>query len=421
MELYMMNRQHGRMILESVENDPLGWPTIEENGVTRPRKYSELTLAEAIQADCDVKAINIILQGLPQETFLYSRFLFDNDEGLMIHKYFIVYTKTDVQLFHDILLQHMESLKESIQESAKHKREYDRMVNDKMMQSKERKDNSSKALDDGLAMVEVQLSAKRNILANEQQHSEQSEFVYDTYLLEMIDRNITHESTDMSHRGGEIDQIADAKNTYKYLSDSIKKTSVQTKDHADSLIVQLNYKSVENADLKAQIQENVFANASLKNKLRKIKGTSVDTKNSSKKSYASNDMTHKYYLEEAKKKTQERYRKSTTSVMPFAKSQNTTKSCKSKPKGNSQTSRVLPTSKSSCPTTTAMPKADHSRKSSPFFDFKHFVCSACQKCVFSANHDVCITKLLKEVNYRVKIQSLKTRDSTKPVEPTSHT
>ncbi|GJR55070.1 hypothetical protein Tco_1405591 [Tanacetum coccineum] len=67
MELYMMNRQHGRMILESVENGPLIWPTIEENGVTRPRKYSELTHADAIQADCDVKATNIILQGLPPE------------------------------------------------------------------------------------------------------------------------------------------------------------------------------------------------------------------------------------------------------------------------------------------------------------------------------------------------------------------
>ncbi|GJW11123.1 hypothetical protein Tco_1576950 [Tanacetum coccineum] len=33
MELYMMNRQHGRMILESVENGPLIWPSIEENGV----------------------------------------------------------------------------------------------------------------------------------------------------------------------------------------------------------------------------------------------------------------------------------------------------------------------------------------------------------------------------------------------------
>nr|GEV92160.1 hypothetical protein [Tanacetum cinerariifolium] len=32
MELYMLNRQHGRMILESVESGPLLWPTVEENG-----------------------------------------------------------------------------------------------------------------------------------------------------------------------------------------------------------------------------------------------------------------------------------------------------------------------------------------------------------------------------------------------------
>nr|GEU40660.1 hypothetical protein [Tanacetum cinerariifolium] len=44
MELYMLDRQHGRMILESVEND-------------------------AIQADCDVKATNIILQGLSLEVY----------------------------------------------------------------------------------------------------------------------------------------------------------------------------------------------------------------------------------------------------------------------------------------------------------------------------------------------------------------
>ncbi|GKC28898.1 hypothetical protein Tco_1036192 [Tanacetum coccineum] len=43
MELYMMNRQHGRMILESVEN--------------------------AIQPNCDIKATNIILQGLPPELY----------------------------------------------------------------------------------------------------------------------------------------------------------------------------------------------------------------------------------------------------------------------------------------------------------------------------------------------------------------
>ncbi|GJU11394.1 integrase, catalytic region, zinc finger, CCHC-type containing protein [Tanacetum coccineum] len=69
MELYMQNREHGRMILESVENGPLIWPTIEENGVTRTKKYAELSAAEKIQADCDMKATNIILQGLPADIY----------------------------------------------------------------------------------------------------------------------------------------------------------------------------------------------------------------------------------------------------------------------------------------------------------------------------------------------------------------
>nr|GEX89659.1 retrovirus-related Pol polyprotein from transposon TNT 1-94 [Tanacetum cinerariifolium] len=72
MELYIMNRQHGRMILEFVKNGPLLWPTVEENGLTRPKKYSELSAMEAIQADCDVKATNIILQGLTQESSQYG-------------------------------------------------------------------------------------------------------------------------------------------------------------------------------------------------------------------------------------------------------------------------------------------------------------------------------------------------------------
>ncbi|GKA98499.1 hypothetical protein Tco_0826436 [Tanacetum coccineum] len=115
---------------------------------------------------------------------------------------------------------HMESLWESIQEIAKHKQEYNRRMNDKMMQSKEGNSDSSKALDAGLVvtesneieserhvlssrsekdthaedadinsvndkqpMADVQLIAKHNILANEQQYYKQSESIYETYLL----------------------------------------------------------------------------------------------------------------------------------------------------------------------------------------------------------------------------------------------
>ncbi|GJU15478.1 hypothetical protein Tco_1143444 [Tanacetum coccineum] len=56
-------------MLEKDIDGPLIWPLIEENGVSRPKKYFELSATEAIQADCDIKATNIILQGLPPEVY----------------------------------------------------------------------------------------------------------------------------------------------------------------------------------------------------------------------------------------------------------------------------------------------------------------------------------------------------------------
>ncbi|GKB30591.1 hypothetical protein Tco_0869992 [Tanacetum coccineum] len=69
MELYMQNKEHERMILESVEHGPLIWPTIKENRVTRTKKYAELSATEKIQVGCDLKATNIILQGLPSDVY----------------------------------------------------------------------------------------------------------------------------------------------------------------------------------------------------------------------------------------------------------------------------------------------------------------------------------------------------------------
>ncbi|GJS97512.1 hypothetical protein Tco_0804480 [Tanacetum coccineum] len=73
MELYMQNRENGRMILESVEHGPFIWPTIEENRVTKTKKYAELSATEKIQADCDLKETNIILQGLISDIYSLER------------------------------------------------------------------------------------------------------------------------------------------------------------------------------------------------------------------------------------------------------------------------------------------------------------------------------------------------------------
>nr|GEU68631.1 hypothetical protein [Tanacetum cinerariifolium] len=458
----------------------------------------------------------------------------------------------------------MESLRESILERAKHKREKDRRVNDRVMQSKERKDDSSKTLDAGLVdtesnetesergilssrsrndthtddadinyvndkqpMAEVQLSAEHNILANEKQHFGQSGSVYDTYLLEKVKRNTTPESTDMSHRGREINQNADAKKcqvscplldqsfdnmttkfsnqflesenislkktvaqlqkdisrmethcvnmelkyqnqvlkrgqhgqilnetsneanikreiniletrnidlersvarllaeneklnkknehlkqTYKDLSDYIRKTSVQTKDHADSLIVQLNWKPVlqppknqlvvrqpnafkskrpnfSKPRFASQVDvNNVLSKLVTPHYLPKVRESArakphhvnapSSSRNSKKESYCSNDMAYNYYLEEAKKKTQDKNRNLKPKEMPFAKIHHTLNACTPKPMSNNQTSKNWPASKSCEETLKAMQKADHSRNPSSFLDFKNFVCSTC--------------------------------------------
>ncbi|GKC38770.1 hypothetical protein Tco_1051154 [Tanacetum coccineum] len=101
MELYMQNREHGRMILESVEHGPLIWPTVEDNGVIRTKKYVELSGAEKIQADCYMKATNIILQGLPADIYslereckLYDAFdKFTHIKGESLHTYYLRFTQ----------------------------------------------------------------------------------------------------------------------------------------------------------------------------------------------------------------------------------------------------------------------------------------------------------------------------------------
>ncbi|GJT33578.1 hypothetical protein Tco_0923997 [Tanacetum coccineum] len=121
------------------------------------------------------------------------------------------------------------------------------------------------------------------------------------------------------------------------------------------------------------------------------------SRNNQEESYGSNDMAHNHYLEESRKKTQEKNRNLKPSVMHTTSLQNTTNDSKQKPRSNNQASWSLPVSKSSGVTLNSMPLVDHSRNPSLFLDSKHFVCLTCQKCVFNANHDACVTKFLNEI------------------------
>ncbi|GJZ37455.1 hypothetical protein Tco_0583646 [Tanacetum coccineum] len=67
-------------------------------------------------------------------------------------------------------------------------------------------------------------------------------------------------------------ELEHLKKIYKDQFDSIKKTRALSKEHDDSLIAQLNSKSIENTEFKHQLQDKVFVITSLKNDLRKLKG-----------------------------------------------------------------------------------------------------------------------------------------------------
>ncbi|GJV39782.1 hypothetical protein Tco_1418222 [Tanacetum coccineum] len=89
---------------------------------------------------------------------------------------------------------------------AQHKQEYDRRVNDIMMQSKEGKVYSSKALDASLVVTERnETDAERHVPSNRSGNDTHAEDVD----IKPVDRNTTPDSTYMCHRGGEIDQNAE--------------------------------------------------------------------------------------------------------------------------------------------------------------------------------------------------------------------
>ncbi|GJW71379.1 hypothetical protein Tco_0128296 [Tanacetum coccineum] len=88
------------------------------------------------------------------QKFINSWISLDDEDGIMTRKYFLSYTQTEVKQFRDTLIQHMKSVKKSIDERAQHKREYDNRVNERQMQTTEGKVDTSNALDASLVDTE---------------------------------------------------------------------------------------------------------------------------------------------------------------------------------------------------------------------------------------------------------------------------
>nr|GEV18995.1 hypothetical protein [Tanacetum cinerariifolium] len=72
---FINGKKNGRMMLDLIDNGLLVYPTVEENGLTRPKKYSKLTEAQQLHDNCDQVQVNTkFLNALPSE---WSKFVTD--------------------------------------------------------------------------------------------------------------------------------------------------------------------------------------------------------------------------------------------------------------------------------------------------------------------------------------------------------
>nr|GEZ59645.1 putative zinc finger, CCHC-type [Tanacetum cinerariifolium] len=75
MLLYIKGKEHGKLLVDSVLNGTFQYRTMVKPGNettptrTRVRTYTDLTDEEKIRESVDIKATNIVLQGLPQDIY----------------------------------------------------------------------------------------------------------------------------------------------------------------------------------------------------------------------------------------------------------------------------------------------------------------------------------------------------------------
>nr|GEX31991.1 reverse transcriptase domain-containing protein [Tanacetum cinerariifolium] len=248
------------------------------------------------------------------------------------------YTQQSILEFRDIRMQHLESIKKSIDKRVQLKR-YRTESKEQDTRSRSGNDAHDDVADirpiyDEEPMAEVQTTAEIDVFAIGKQHTDQLEF---------------------NNEGGVVHNVEEF--TTYYLPKEREVASV--KPH--HIIASSN------------------SRISLKNMPR----------------FTSNDMVHNYYLEEAKKRTQERSKNSEPSLISSTRLQSTDNGSKPMPRRNTQTSRIWPATKNSFVTTKIVPIVEHPRNS---------------------RNDSCVTKFLKEVNSRAKVSSNKTPKRNKPVE-----
>ncbi|GJY76373.1 hypothetical protein Tco_0481489 [Tanacetum coccineum] len=110
------------------------------------------------------------------QMFIKSRIYLDDEYVVMTRNYFLQYTQLAIPEFRDTLMQHLESVKKSIDEKAQHKREYEQDTSSRSGNDAHADDVDIRPIYDEEPMTEVQTTTEINVFAIGQQHTEQPEF-----------------------------------------------------------------------------------------------------------------------------------------------------------------------------------------------------------------------------------------------------
>nr|GEX52889.1 hypothetical protein [Tanacetum cinerariifolium] len=250
-----------------------------------------------------------------------------------IDKYFAEYTEIKVKQLRETLLQHMSNVKKSVAERTHHQRQYDRRVNKKQMLKPESKVDSGKALDAGLVVTgsngtksEVQDESNRSGNDTDATDADIRPIYDDEPMAEEKDFAIAALKNDLRKlKGNSVDtKFAKTLVLGKPVLQSLRNQSVVRQPNA--------FKSKRPPMSKPRLASQVNVNNNLskpvtQHYLPKRRASafakpdpmivSSSSRNSSKNMprFSSNDMVHNYYLEEARKKIQERKRNSKSNVM----------------------------------------------------------------------------------------------------------
>ncbi|GJV42545.1 hypothetical protein Tco_1420985 [Tanacetum coccineum] len=258
------------------------------------------------------------------QMFINSWIYLDDEYVVMTRHYFLQYTQLEISEFRDTLMQHMESVKKSIDKRALHKREYDSWVNERQMQTTEEKVDTSKALDASLVdtessrteseendtssrsgndahaddadirpiydeepMAKVQTTTEINVFSTRKQHTEQPEFNNEREVNQNAEQ--CHDTSLKEGQHGHFSKVKSKEAKVKHDIDVIETINIELEHKIAKLLkenktLKRHYKELsdsikttraktielttsliaKNDDFKAQLQEKGSAIAALK-------------------------------------------------------------------------------------------------------------------------------------------------------------